>query len=307
MDSLFFNITDTNYKISNTFKEDSEYIQRVDISNGVLFFQIELESKKRVIKLKNIDRMLFFIVTIDGKIDIKDNISNHLECVKRGEVGLFISSVQDIDILIKAGEKNRAVLIFIADFFLKRYLSYSENEPIDFIYNQLQYEVSLKQISKSPIDALSLYILDNLLNISSKGYMKSIQAEQKILEFIIHQLSLLNIHISKLDKDSYILVKKAKDILTKRYTTPPSIKELAHLCATNETKLKKIFKEAYKSTIHQYIQKLRLEEANLLLKEENLTIGEVSKRVGYRHQGYFSRLFFQYYGVYPTSLMRKFK
>ncbi|SFV90840.1 transcriptional regulator, AraC family [hydrothermal vent metagenome] len=48
----------------------------------------------------------------------------------------------------------------------------------------------------------------------------------------------------------------------------------------------------------------RLEEANLLLKEEKLTIGEVAKRVGYSHQGHFSKLFFATYGVYPKELIR---
>ena len=60
------------------------------------------------------------------------------------------------------------------------------------------------------------------------------------------------------------------------------------MCATNESKLKKIFKKVYKTTIYGYIQKLRLEKANLLLKEQSLNIGEIAKEVGYKHQGHFS-------------------
>jgi NAD(P)-dependent dehydrogenase (short-subunit alcohol dehydrogenase family) len=44
--------------------------------------------------------------------------------------------------------------------------------------------------------------------------------------------------------------------------------------------------------LHTYVQKLCSEETNLLLKEESLTIGEVVKRVGYKHQEYFSKSFF---------------
>ena len=44
--------------------------------------------------------------------------------------------------------------------------------------------------------------------------------------------------------------------------------------------------------LHAYVQKLRSEETNLLLKEESLTIAEVVKRVGYKHQEYFSKSFF---------------
>ena len=60
----------------------------------------------------------------------------------------------------------------------------------------------------------------------------------------------------------------------------------------------------YHITIYGYVQKLRLEEANLLLKEKNLTIGEIAKKVGYRHQGHFSKLFFATYGVYPKALLK---
>jgi AraC-like DNA-binding protein len=52
------------------------------------------------------------------------------------------------------------------------------------------------------------------------------------------------------------------------------------------------------------VQKLRLEEANLLMKEEQLTIGEIASRVGYRHRGHFSKLFFATYGVYPKELIK---
>jgi len=305
MESLFFNITDTNYKVTNILDIGSEIVKRVDISNGIVFFQINLKKRAKTIKLKNIDRMLFFGIVQTGELEIRDNLSHKIETISKSKVGLFISSYQDMTISVKKTQDSNIVLIFIADFFLKRYLSYKSYEPIDFIYNSIQKNITLEMISIESVDALTLYIIDNLLSISSRSSMLSIRAEHKILEFIIHRLSLLVIKKSEIDTQSYALANRAKDILTKEYKNPPSIRELAHRCATNETKLKKVFKLVYQSTIRGYIQKLRLEEANLLLKEENLTIKEVANRVGYRHQGYFSKLFFDYYGVYPVSLLKK--
>jgi AraC-like DNA-binding protein len=100
------------------------------------------------------------------------------------------------------------------------------------------------------------------------------------------------------------LASKAKSVLLSDFIDPPTVEALALLCATNTSKLKTVFKKVYKTTIHAYVQKLRLEEANLLLKEEDLTIGEIAKRVGYRHQGHFSKLFFASYGVYPKELIK---
>ncbi len=305
MESLFFNITDTNYQITNILKLNKEIIKRVDISNGILFFQIDILKRGKKIKLENIDRMLMFIVVEKGDIKIEDNISQKIETISKGKIAIFISSIQDININIVKSKSSKAILIFVADFFLKRYLSYNKFEPIDFIYNKLQKDISLEYISKEPLDALSLYIIDNLLTLSAKKNMLSIRAEHKILEFIIHHLSLLDIDKPKLNKESYFIANRAKKILTKEYISPPTIKELAHRCATNETKLKKAFKDIYLITPYKYIQNFRLKEANLLLKEECLTVGEVAKRVGYKHQGHFSKLFFKTYGVYPVALIKK--
>ncbi|HIP02395.1 MAG TPA: SDR family NAD(P)-dependent oxidoreductase [Campylobacterales bacterium] len=40
-------------------------------------------------------------------------------------------------------------------------------------------------------------------------------------------------------------------------------------------------------------------------KEQILTIGEIAKEVGYKHQGHFSKLFFQNFGVYPKDLLKR--
>jgi len=305
MNSLFFNITDTNYKRVNILKERGEVVTRVDISNSIVFFHIDFRSRKWTLPLKNRDRMLIFIVVEEGRVSIVDNTLEKTHYISSKKIALFLSSSQDILISIKRTPKSRVTLIFIADFFFKRHLTYKKSEPVDFIYKKLQNEITLELLSKEPIDALSHYIIESLINIPLKRSMQSLRAEHKILEFIIHRLSLLNINREEFDGDILSIANCIKNILVKEYIDPPSIKEMAHRCATNETKLKKSFKEVYRVTIREYIQKLRLQEANLLIKEKSLNVGEVAKRVGYNHQGYFSRLFFKYYGIYPKSLIKK--
>ena len=194
-------------------------------------------------------------------------------------------------------------ILFISDFFLKRYLSGDKNEPIDYLYEKIQDEISLEKIHTLPIDALSLYMVEKILNVPSSDRMQSIRAEQRVTEFMIHRFSLLDM-FDEVSEDVLSLASKAKAVLLEDFIHPPTVSELAHLCATNESKLKIVFKQVYKTTIHAYVQKLRLEEANLLMKEEHLTIGEIATRVGYRHQGHFSKLFFATYGVYPKELIK---
>ncbi len=304
MDSFFFNITDTKYKITQIFKENKGYLNRIDISNGIVFLESKLLKQERNITLNNLDRMVILVMVNGAEVSIKDHIQEEETIVKEGNIGIFCSSKQDMTISLPKSEKLDIFILFIADFFLKRYLSGNKNEPIDFLYQKIQKDTSFEKIDLLPIDALSLYSVEKLLNVSATDKMQSIRAENRVIEFMIHCFSLLDILVEGVTKEELELASKTKDILLQDFISPPTIKEIAHLCATNESKLKKVFKKVYQITLYGYVQKLRLEEANLLLKEKNLTIGEIAKKVGYRHQGHFSKLFFATYGVYPKALLK---
>lgn len=305
MESLFFNITDTKYRVTTLFESSGEYIKRVDISNGVFFLDVQLFFHNIDTLIKNLDRMVVFCVAKDAQISIVENISKKEFVLHKNSINLFTSSKQDIAIKSKSGKKIDLFVLCVADFFLKRYLSNNADEPLDYLYNILQKNSTNTLIDTQSIDALSLYIIDKIVNIKSDSVMKSIVCEQNILEFIAHRLRLLDMADKDLDDDELCISKSAKEILLRSYVKPPTITLLAHMCATNESKLKKVFKKVYKCTIYEYIQKLRLERANLLLREQLLNIGEIAKEVGYKHQGHFSKLFYDTYGVYPKDLLKK--
>jgi len=302
MDSFFFNITDRRYKVSDIFREKEDYISRVDISNGLVFLESSLCHTSQQIELNNLDRMVMIVVVKQGLFSVYDHISEVSKSLKEGEIGIFCSSKQEMTLSIEKSKKSDIFILFIADFFLKRYLSGEEGEPIDFLYSKIQKEVSLEVINMQPIDALSLYSIEKILNVSDEEKMQSIRAEHRVKEFMIHRFSLLDILVEGIVPEEFELASRAKVILLQSFTDPPTVETLAHLCATNASKLKKVFKKVYKTTLYGYVQRLRLEEANMLLKEESLTIGEIAKKVGYKHQGHFTKLFVATYGVHPKTL-----
>ena len=293
MDSFFFNITDTKYKVTSLDGKSS----RIDISNGIVYFDI---TSKINLEIKNIDRMVIVVMLKSGEINIKDNIKKQDFDYTTPKILLFVSSIQDLQ--IKTKDNSEVFILFVADFFLKRYLSLKNNEPIDFLYKMLQKDFSLKLINSHPTDALSLYIIEKLLSIKKNSSLQSLKAEHRVVEFMIHIFLLIDIFEDDLKEEDISLALKAKEYLLQNFVDTPTISELAHLCATNESKLKKAFKNVYKTTIYKYIQKLRLNHANMLLKEENLSIKEIAKKVGYSHQGHFSKLFYGYFGVLPKEL-----
>ena len=305
MESLFFNAPLQRSKARTLFQKEENYLRKVDISNGIFFYDASLTHIPQAIHIKNLDRMIIISVVIKGGLRIANHVDESEQHIKEGSISLFASSRQNISFHIDATENNQVFILFIADFFLKRYLDTNTHEPINFLYQKTQKEISLERINLQRLDALSLYLIDIIRHTKENEQMYSVRCEHRVMELMIHRFGLLE-HVNNLiPKEEQAIATQAKEILLSRFATPPRIEELARLCATNESKLKSVFKKVYKSTLYQYVQKLRLEEANLLLRNQGLSIGEVAKTVGYKHQGHFSKLFFETYGVYPKQLLKK--
>lgn len=65
------------------------------------------------------------------------------------------------------------------------------------------------------------------------------------------------------------------------------------------------FKAATFDAPKDYIISEKLRYAKSLLVEGKLTVGEISKKIGYENQFYFSNLFHKRYGISPTEYKRK--
>ena len=53
-----------------------------------------------------------------------------------------------------------------------------------------------------------------------------------------------------------------------------------------------------------YVRHKRLEMAKVLIEQSDLTVTEISERVGFRQLSYFSRCFSTYFGVSPSSFRK---
>jgi hypothetical protein len=172
MESFFFNITDTSYRLTPLLdSEKNNYIMRVDISNGIVFLNIALQSnKRRHYKVKNLDRMLVIVVTKKGSGIIQDHQTEKSYNLNENSINLFCSSKQDLIVEIDQNNPSEIFVLFIADFILKRYRSGNANSIVDYLYNKLQDEISLECLDSQNIDALSLYIIKKITKINTDDF-----------------------------------------------------------------------------------------------------------------------------------------
>ncbi|WP_125713449.1 helix-turn-helix transcriptional regulator [Companilactobacillus kedongensis] len=67
----------------------------------------------------------------------------------------------------------------------------------------------------------------------------------------------------------------------------------------------KLFKKETKLSFSVYLNARKIQQAMLLLKETDLSINDVSKRLGFRRMSYFSQTFKKYTGVAPSRFRNK--
>lgn len=94
-------------------------------------------------------------------------------------------------------------------------------------------------------------------------------------------------------------VEQAIRWLNLQYSQPVSIEQMAHTLGYHRSYLSKIFKQHTGVSPMQFLLKIRMERARLLLREP-LTIEQVASSVGFPDALYFSKQFKKWFGSSPT-------
>ncbi len=83
-----------------------------------------------------------------------------------------------------------------------------------------------------------------------------------------------------------------------------SIEEVAHFVSLSTSYFSTVFKNEAGVNFTDYLIRIRMEKAKLLLKKTDLKMYEIASRVGYDNPAYFSVAFKRYYGKSPSEIQR---
>ncbi len=81
--------------------------------------------------------------------------------------------------------------------------------------------------------------------------------------------------------------------------------ELANEADISHSNLNRKLKSISKQTVSQFIREIRLKKGKELLQKEELTVAEISFRVGFGSPTYFSTCFHEYFGIAPGELRNR--
>lgn len=84
-----------------------------------------------------------------------------------------------------------------------------------------------------------------------------------------------------------------------------SVQDMAALLGISSGHFTTCFKASFGLTPHQYVIKLRLDEAELCLRNTDMPIGEVAARLGFSSQSHLTTAFRKYRGLTPKEIRRR--
>ncbi|MNZ50611.1 Bifunctional transcriptional activator/DNA repair enzyme AdaA [compost metagenome] len=97
-----------------------------------------------------------------------------------------------------------------------------------------------------------------------------------------------------------LLVTRAAQHIKINFSKPLRLAELAEYCLVHPSHLSRQFKKETGMTLTEYQNRMRIDEAKLLLREGRDSIDRIAGYVGYDDAGYFTRMFKRLEGLTPT-------
>ena len=101
-------------------------------------------------------------------------------------------------------------------------------------------------------------------------------------------------------------IEKGVKYIKLHYRENLKLKDIAAQASVSPSHFRFLFKEVYNDSLFEFIIKLRLDAACVMLKKPGLSIKQIANKNGYEDPYFFSRIFKKYVGVSPEKYRNKY-
>ncbi|MAQ75032.1 MAG: AraC family transcriptional regulator [Aquimarina sp.] len=287
-------------------------ITAIDFDWGVSIIDYDVnfnQDTKIVFSYQGEDSIEFIFLT-DGCFDIFEEItkdSYHVEKYQNTIVSTQ-KNKRNNSYLFPGKAKTKANFIrIIRDEYLKK-----KNSKLLLLNNTLNsiFAENAKDFDGVHLGNYSLKIADELRKFqenTDQGIIRMLALEGQINLVLSMQMAEYEISKNLTHKPDSFSSKELQKIhelskyIIDNISEPLTVGILSDKSGIRPRKLQLGFKIIYGKSVNEYVRHLKLEVARDHIKESDLSISEIVYNIGYKSRSYFSRIFYERYGILPTE------
>jgi len=242
--------------------------------------------------------------------DIEWNVGNKEDAkvfmnvpMKKGEVCIYRNNDTPTSMYYKSGINFRFKSLQMPTKRFKILLeNHFKKEEIETIE-----EIVYKRVAKTRITSDMYRILSEIDSADRYKEFKGVFLEAKMTELTAKVLFEIMYHSDDArsaiiinDMDSKAVEKLRENIQLEPYRDYNAV-EVSRDLSMSVSKLNRIFRDMYATSLHAYVQEMRLEYAAELLISKDYNITEVAIRSGYDNMSHFAKKFKERFGITPKK------
>jgi AraC-like DNA-binding protein len=246
-----------------------------------------------------------FHFCLEGKMTFRfNNGSYKFDLNENNSIILFNPSTNlPIDAVLEKKTKYLSLLITIKKF----HGLFSElTDNISFLS---QENSGKKYYKENVITPQISTVLNQIMNEKLSENVKNLYLKGKIFELLgmyFNESNDMDIEQCPFlaDEKNVVKIKMAKEIIIKRMTDPPSLKELSSEVDISLKNLKEGFKEIYGYTVYGFLLEYKMNIASKMLSTKNYNVNEVADQIGYSTSSHFINAFKNRFGTTPNKYLK---
>lgn len=233
------------------------------------------------------------IIFRQGELCLVDKNCLHQDCLDSAPACIIFIGIANemFDSIISHQVADERIVSFLQTALMKQknlwqYLHFKPIVNTDRRMDRYFLEL-LQELIRN--DKASSYISHGLLmrifNLLSSAYDISLSSEMQ-------------------KKMNWILFEEITSYIKQNYSSI-SLKELSERFHFHEDYFNRVIKSKTGMTYTQYVQSLRLSEAESLLRQTDINIDDIAAKVGYQNKGYFYKIFIEKNGITPAKYRKE--
>ncbi|MDT0649880.1 helix-turn-helix domain-containing protein [Autumnicola edwardsiae] len=144
-------------------------------------------------------------------------------------------------------------------------------------------------------------------NFNEQDFLNKLFIEGKVYEIIALQILQYQDDLKDVGNRSLLRryeveqIERAAEMVKQDIINFHNIEEISKEVGLNANKLQQGFQDLYSHTVNGYVNKVRLDLAQNLLLNTELSLAEIVDRIGLINKSYFSKIFKEKYGIPPSK------